>query len=956
MKSPRAAGMLAAVVFTLIAVAAAVPAAGAEGTRTDGRTGLTWVEDVDFAVRMGFAPQVVTSRVQALRLVAAMNRGEIENFGRRDWRIPTTREVQTRFRRLTANSASADLTAATAGANRWRDLVVAWPVAASATLSGVPGAAVLATNSAHIAKNTTVTGNMVVNDAAAGATLKPGFELVLDRDSDVVGAIAADSLRLDPGAAVTEDASYNNIQNQGSVGGALNTPLALPVFALLPTFHTASPHPGAPDVTVASGQTVVLPAGEYDFLDVAADGRLVLSGGVYDVTGIRLGAAGGCNFPCAELGFSGPADVRVAERLDAGSFSRIGPESGSGVDASEIIFYIAGINGTTGALGATPPASNIGRGSTLQANLYVPNGSVLIGRDSTLAGALLGRDVDIDQGTTLALASYFANRAPIAHPQTVTTQGATPIVITLTGADPEQEDLTFSILTGPTQGSLGPVTPVPPPVETDPEREPGEGAHTAATVTYTPATAGNLEDSFVFQVEDPHGATGMATVRINPPQQEGEDPPPPDTVVVEDFTETTVQDRAVTITLSGDAPAGVGLTFSIAAGTGPNSGSLSTLVQGSESPQRSATTTYTPNSGFLGTDAFDYTACGTIESVEVCDTATATIEVVTATPEPTDLAPDLEAETLADEPVEIALGASGASGASSASAPSRIVVIARPAAFLDGAEIAGNVADSDANGFGDNHNALPGSSPVFISAAVGQVGGGPGSDGTSRIHIEWDISGYSGSFTTARVTLNTHRGTIDSLDTFFFAGNGGNGTLEDTDFEASLEAVGAVMPVPPTSEMPVGADGTFTFDVTGAVNSAIAADADFFTVQGRVDETTVGAFRGLEVRSTASGNVSSMLHPHLELTTPGATPSTAYTITSLPANGTLRDSLGAEITVVPTVLPDQRVSYTPDVEFVGEDSFSYEAQLGAQIDSGFVLVKVLLADCATNPAGCDDGR
>lgn len=946
MKSPRA-GLLLAVLLAVVAVAPA-PLAGAEGISTDGRSGLTWVEDLEFAVHMGFTPQVVTTRARALQLVAAMNRGEVENFGRRDWRVPTAREVATRFPRVTTagSKLGAELAMVNAPSNRWRDLVVAWPVAASATLAGVPGAAILATNSVHLSRNTVVTGNVVANEAASGPTLKAGFELGLDRDSRVEGAVAADSLRLDSGSVVTEDASYNSLSNNGSITGSLNTPLALPVFALLPVFHTAAPHPGVPDVVVGAGQTVNLPAGDYGLLDVAASGRLVLAGGLYQVRAITLRDGSACP-SCAALDFSAPADVRVAERLSAGIFSSIGPETGSGVDAAEIIFYVAGINGATGALGATPPAAQVGRGSTVQANVYAPNGSVLIGRDSTLTGALLGRDVRLDQATTLTLSSFFANRAPIAHPQTVNTNGASAAVITLTGEDPENEDLTFSIVTGPTAGTLGPVAEQPPPVA------PGDPNRTSATVTYTPATPGNVEDRFVFQVRDPHGATGMATVRIN---QEDEEPPPPTTVVVEDFSETTIQDRAVTLTLSGAAPAGVDLTFSIAAGTGPNSGSLSPLVQGSESPRRSATTIYTPNAGFLGSDALNFTACGDISGSPACDTATATIEVVTASPEGFNLAPDLEATTSETVPVEIALGSPGStSGASRTVAPSRIVVIARPAAVLDGAEIAGNVADADTNGFGDEHNALPGPAPVFVSAGVGGIGG-DGSNGTSRIHVEWDISTYSGSFESATVTLNTHRGTNDALDTFFFAGAGGNGTLEDADFEASVEPVGATMPVPPTSEMPIGTDGTFSFDVLGEFNAALAAGADFFTVQGRVDEATAGSFRGLEVRSTADGNVSSFLHPQLELTTPGVSAGVTFTITSLPLNGVLRDSLNQVITSVPTILPSSRVSYTPNALFVGDDSFGYQAELGLQVDVGNVLVKVIAGSCATDPLFCDPGR
>src|SRR4030095_10115430 len=95
---------------------------------------------------------------------------------------------------------------------------------------------------------------------------------------------------------------------------------------------------------------------------------------------------------------------------------------------------------------------------------------------------------------------------------------------------------------------------------------------------------------------------------------------------------------------------------------------------------------------------------------------------------------DQTVTTPQDQAVQITLAAAFSSFSATA-------VLAPKAAFLDGAEIAGNVADSDGNGLGDNHTALPGSAPVFISAAVGQTGGGPGSDGTSRIQIEWDLSG-----------------------------------------------------------------------------------------------------------------------------------------------------------------------------------------------------------------------
>ena len=178
-----------------------------------------------------------------------------------------------------------------------------------------------------------------------------------------------------------------------------------------------------------------------------------------------------------------------------------------------------------------------------------------------------------------------------------------------------------------------------------------------------------------------------------------------------------------------------------------------------------------------------------------------------------------------------------------------------------GAAVAGNVADSDADTFGDNVNSLPGSGPVFVSAGVLQAGGA-GSNGTVRIHSEWDITSFpSTSLESAEVLLNTNRGATDSVDTFFFYGTAeGNGTLEVTDFETPATQIsGVMMPVTGT----VGVDGTFTLDVTAALQSAITAGFNYFTLQGRVDESSLTAARGLQVRSTAAGNLTSDLEPQL---------------------------------------------------------------------------------------------
>jgi len=315
---------------------------------------------------------------------------------------------------------------------------------------------------------------------------------------------------------------------------------------------------------------------------------------------------------------------------------------------------------------------------------------------------------------------------------------------------------------------------------------------------------------------------------------------------------------------------------------------------------------------------------------------------------------DVEVSTFADADVLIALGDSG----SSLQIASHRFALAPHAAVLDPVEIAGNVADANGDGLGDNANALPGSVPLFMSAGVNESGGA-GSNGTVRMQFEWDLSSIAGSvgaLQSAQILLPTHRGTTDSLDTkFYWVGASGDGNLTNADFEAPAETIpGAVMPVP--QSMPIGGDGTFSFSVLDPLRATVANGFSFFAVQGRVDESVAGPARGLEVRTTASGNVSTNDIPMLSLATPGVTAPLQYRITALPANGTLRDSANALISTVPYDLPTAQVRYTPNSGFLGLDTFTFDASNGFMLSSALAKVNVLLRTCATDPKFCDNGR
>jgi hypothetical protein len=102
-----------------------------------------------------------------------------------------------------------------------------------------------------------------------------------------------------------------------------------------------------------------------------------------------------------------------------------------------------------------------------------------------------------------APAAYAQNTEPTADPQSVSTQEDVPLVITLTGSDPEGASLTYAITRPPSNGSLGSVIPQP------------DGS---ADVTYTPDpnfnTSGSPPDSFEFTVNDGALTSLPATVSI----------------------------------------------------------------------------------------------------------------------------------------------------------------------------------------------------------------------------------------------------------------------------------------------------------------------------------------------------------------------------------------------------------------------------------------------------------
>jgi len=206
------------------------------------------------------------------------------------------------------------------------------------------------------------------------------------------------------------------------------------------------------------------------------------------------------------------------------------------------------------------------------------------------------------------------NYPPVAVDDSATTPQDTPVTINILSNDfdPDNDTLTVASVT---QGAHGSVT------------------NNGNNVTYTPALNFTGTDSFTYTISDGNGGTDTAIVTVTVTSINH----PP---VAVDDNATTPQDTPVTINiLSNDSDPDAGDTLTVNLVTPGTHGSVT--INGSN-------VTYTPNSGFTGTDSFTYTIS---DGNDGTDTATVTITVASINHPP--VAVDDSATTLQDTPVTI---------------------------------------------------------------------------------------------------------------------------------------------------------------------------------------------------------------------------------------------------------------------------------------------------------------
>ena len=190
------------------------------------------------------------------------------------------------------------------------------------------------------------------------------------------------------------------------------------------------------------------------------------------------------------------------------------------------------------------------------------------------------------------------NDAPVANSQSMTTAEDTAVVITLTSSDVDnvEAELTYTIVSGPPNGSLGSIS--------------------GNTVIYTPSSNYNGPDSFTFKVNDGNLDSGSGTISLNVTAVN--DPP----TANDQSGVTTAEDTAVVITLtSSDVDVGDPTTYVLH--DPPTNGTLSVdgVIANGLIANFGNQVTYTPNSNFNGSDSFkfkvhdgrSYSAKGTVQ-------------------------------------------------------------------------------------------------------------------------------------------------------------------------------------------------------------------------------------------------------------------------------------------------------------------------------------------------------
>ncbi|HOX39217.1 MAG TPA: Ig-like domain-containing protein [Candidatus Brocadiia bacterium] len=582
---------------------------------------------------------------------------------------------------------------------------------------------------------------------------------------------------------------------------------------------------------------------------------------------------------------------------------------------------------------------------------YAPNP----GFSGTDVLTFVASDGQAESGTAAITISVSSGTPPVASAQNVYTNEDNASSITLFGSDADGDVLTYAITSQPLNGTLT-----------------GSGNEW----TYTPAPDFSGSDQFRFTVNDGLFTSAAAAVTIVIGQVN--DPP-----IAQNRSASATEDNPVAVALRGTDPEGASLAYLIV--DAPSHGTLS---GGGQTP------TYTPDPDWNGSDSFTYRVS---DGELFSNTATVTVSVAPVNDAPTAHAKNVA--TSEDIAVAVTLSGSDVEG----DALSFIVISSPLHGTLSGS--GANLTYTPATNFNGSdsfvylaNDGLADSAEATVTIAVAPVNDAPAAQSQSLTTVHdtpvvvtlsgYDLEGDTLTYSlaglpvhgTAVISGNEVTYTPDALytgaDSFTFTAN--DGEFASAPATVSISISNGIIPVADpqnvaTSEdtsLPITLSGsdhdgdplTFILGTLPAHGTLAGSGADLTYAPAAdfngSDTFTFRVHDGIFFSEFATVTIT--VNPVNDLpkaqNRSAATPEDVSVIVGLRGSDVDGDALTYTIVSPPQhgILSGSgvNVTYTPDANWSGTDSFTYRVNDGAG-DSNTATATITVAPVNDAPAVSD---
>ena len=474
-------------------------------------------------------------------------------------------------------------------------------------------------------------------------------------------------------------------------------------------------------------------------------------------------------------------------------------------------------------------------------------------------------ELDSNLGTVTVTVNAV-NDTPTASDVNVSVDEDNPVDITLVGSDVDGDDLTYSLVSDPSNGTVS--------VSGD-------------TATYTPNSNYNGTDTFTYKANDGSVDSNVSTVTITVTNQN-------DAPTASDVNVSVDEDNPVDITLVGSDVDGDDLTYSLV--SDPSNGTVS--VEGNKA-------TYTPNSNYNGTDTFTYKANdGSVDS----NVSTVTITVTNQNDAPT--ASDVNVSVDEDNPVDITLVGSD----------------------VDGDDLTYSLVSDPSNG------------TVSVEGNKATYTPNSNYNGTDTFTYKANDGSVDSNVSTVTITVTNQNDapTVSDVNVSVDEDNSVDITLVGSDVDGD-DLTYSLVSDPSNGTVSVSGD-TATYISNSNYNGTdtFTYKANDGSVDSNVSTVTITVTNQNDAPTASDVNVSVDEDNPVDITLVGSDvdgDDLTYSLVSDPSNGTVS-------------VEGNKATYTPNSNYNGTDTFTYKANDGS-VDSNVSTVTITVTNQNDAPTASD---